>query len=222
VTVKFMALQEVAAELGVDVQTVRRWVHAGKLRAFKPGKEYRVREADLEEFLNAREVRPKAEAPPSQQLTLNGALEEERRAVYLRTPLEEVRGQTETARWALEDVPSFTEAPEGINPALMLDSWNHFISELRSDAHVKARRWGDALDRISGQEMPAWERNLLDEIRRELERYVDVVEKLSTRFNNEWASFQQRRADAELGPSVRKLWLDHAAPIGNEQSRDAV
>lgn len=48
----------------MDVQTVRRWIQAGSLRAFKPGKEYRVRESDLEEFLAAREVRPKVVAPP--------------------------------------------------------------------------------------------------------------------------------------------------------------
>jgi excisionase family DNA binding protein len=53
----------IAEELGVDVQTVRRWIQSGKLRAFKPGKEYRIRETDLEEFLAAREVRPKGSAP---------------------------------------------------------------------------------------------------------------------------------------------------------------
>jgi len=68
----------IADELGVDVQTVRRWIQSGKLRAFKPGKEYRVREADLEEFLAAREVRPKAVASLSQRSLFNG-LEEERR-----------------------------------------------------------------------------------------------------------------------------------------------
>jgi excisionase family DNA binding protein len=73
----------IADELGVDVQTVRRWIHSGKLKAFKPGKEYRVREADLEEFLAAREVRPKEVAPSAQRSLFNG-LEEERRLRYLR------------------------------------------------------------------------------------------------------------------------------------------
>ena len=78
-TIKLLALQEVADALGVDVQTVRRWVHAGKLRAFKPGKEYRVRESDLEEFLRAREVRPKApRRSPSEPSLFNGLAEERR------------------------------------------------------------------------------------------------------------------------------------------------
>jgi excisionase family DNA binding protein len=59
---KYMAAQDVADELGVDVQTVRRWIHAGRLRAFKPGKEYRIRETDLEKFLASREVQPQAES----------------------------------------------------------------------------------------------------------------------------------------------------------------
>jgi excisionase family DNA binding protein len=84
VTSKFLAPQEVADGLGVDVQTVRRWIHAGRLRAFKPGKEYRIRESDLEEFLQAREVRPKGPAPSPLQPSLNGLLEEERRSGYLR------------------------------------------------------------------------------------------------------------------------------------------
>ena len=63
----------------MDVQTVRRWIQSGKLRAFKPGKEYRVREADLEEFLAAREVRPKAPGRSPFEPTFNDVLEDERR-----------------------------------------------------------------------------------------------------------------------------------------------
>jgi excisionase family DNA binding protein len=77
-TEELLSPQEAADRLGVSVYTVRRWIKDGKLRAFKPGKEYRVREADLEEFLAAREVRPKAIAPSPQRSLFNG-LEEERR-----------------------------------------------------------------------------------------------------------------------------------------------
>lgn len=62
--ISFRDVHGIAEELGVDVQTVRRWIQSGSLRAFKPGKEYRVRESDLEEFLAAREVRPKMGARP--------------------------------------------------------------------------------------------------------------------------------------------------------------
>jgi excisionase family DNA binding protein len=77
--ISFRDVHGIADELGVDVQTVRRWIHTGKLKAFKPGKEYRVREADLEEFLAAREVRPKAPRRSLSEPSFNDILEEERR-----------------------------------------------------------------------------------------------------------------------------------------------
>ena len=60
---RYLSLQEVGDELGVSDQTVRRWVKAGELAAYKPGKEYRIKGSDLEEFLQTREVGPKAAAP---------------------------------------------------------------------------------------------------------------------------------------------------------------
>lgn len=79
----YLSVQELAEELAVDVQTVRRWIHAGDLRAVKPGKEFRIREGDLEEFLEAREARPKAPAPPGGQRSFDDLAEEERRERYL-------------------------------------------------------------------------------------------------------------------------------------------
>jgi excisionase family DNA binding protein len=76
--ISFWDVHGIAEELGVDVQTVRRWIQSGKLKAFKPGKEYRVREADLEEFLAAREVRPKVPRRSPSEPSFNDVLEEER------------------------------------------------------------------------------------------------------------------------------------------------
>jgi excisionase family DNA binding protein len=59
---RYLSLQEVGDELGVSDQTVRRWVKAGVLAAYKPGKEYRIKGSDLEEFLKTREVSPKVQA----------------------------------------------------------------------------------------------------------------------------------------------------------------
>jgi excisionase family DNA binding protein len=59
---RYLSLQEVGDELGVSDQTVRRWVKAGELAAYKPGKEYRIKGSDLEEFLKTREVSPKVQA----------------------------------------------------------------------------------------------------------------------------------------------------------------
>jgi excisionase family DNA binding protein len=82
--ISFRDVHGIAEELGVDVQTVRRWIQSGKLKAFKPGKEYRVREADLEEFLAAREVRPKAPRRSPSEPSFNDVLNEERRSEQLK------------------------------------------------------------------------------------------------------------------------------------------
>jgi excisionase family DNA binding protein len=78
-TEELLSLQEAADRLGVSVYTVRRWIKDGKLRAFKPGKEYRVREPDFEEFLRTREVRPKAPRRSPSEPSFNDVLEEQRR-----------------------------------------------------------------------------------------------------------------------------------------------
>jgi excisionase family DNA binding protein len=77
-------LQEAADRLGVSVYTVRRWIKDGKLRAFKPGKEYRVREPDFEEFLRTREVLPKAPRRSPSEPSFNDVLEEQRHSDQLK------------------------------------------------------------------------------------------------------------------------------------------
>ncbi len=76
---ELLSAEEVADRVGVSIYTVWRWIKQGKLRAFKPGREYRVREADLEEFLAAREVHPKAPGRSPFEPTFNDVLEDERR-----------------------------------------------------------------------------------------------------------------------------------------------
>lgn len=43
--------QEVAKRFKVTYLTVFRWIKAGKLKAFKVGKQYRVKQEDLEAFI---------------------------------------------------------------------------------------------------------------------------------------------------------------------------
>jgi excisionase family DNA binding protein len=76
-----MSLQEVGNELGVSDQTVRRWVKAGELAAYKPGKEYRVKGSDLEEFLETREVGPKGPRPLSAEWALEVPREKMQREI---------------------------------------------------------------------------------------------------------------------------------------------
>lgn len=50
-SIKLYTLQEVANIMKVTRQTIYNYVTAKKLRATKYGKEYRVTEADLQEFI---------------------------------------------------------------------------------------------------------------------------------------------------------------------------
>jgi excisionase family DNA binding protein len=92
-TEEFLSPEEVGGRLGVSVYTVRRWVKTGQLRAFKPGKEYRIQKSDLEEFLRAREVRPKAPRRSPSEPSFNDVLAEERRESGVHTAGAHMEGQ---------------------------------------------------------------------------------------------------------------------------------
>lgn len=48
----FLTPQEVSAILRVSVYTVRRWIKDGDLPAYKIGRGWRIREADIDRWLN--------------------------------------------------------------------------------------------------------------------------------------------------------------------------
>ena len=54
---KLLSLKEVSEVLRLNINTVRRYVREGKIRAAKFGRIYRVREEALEEFIKKQEKR---------------------------------------------------------------------------------------------------------------------------------------------------------------------
>jgi excisionase family DNA binding protein len=74
---RHVPLSTVAGRLGVSERTVRRWIKAGKLKATRPGRDYRIPESALRELVEEGEVSPKVPASPSQRSLFDG---EERRA----------------------------------------------------------------------------------------------------------------------------------------------
>jgi excisionase family DNA binding protein len=50
-----LTIREVSEICRMDYQTIWRWVKAGKLKAFRVGWNYRVRVADLNEFISVGE-----------------------------------------------------------------------------------------------------------------------------------------------------------------------
>lgn len=54
---EFYTAQDLADKLGVNVMTIYRYIKAGKLRAYKFGKEFRIDVKEFEVFLNKHKTR---------------------------------------------------------------------------------------------------------------------------------------------------------------------
>jgi excisionase family DNA binding protein len=54
---EWITTQDIAEELDIHVETVRRWLRTGALRGIHVGGKggYRIRQSDLEEFLRSKE-----------------------------------------------------------------------------------------------------------------------------------------------------------------------
>lgn len=76
---RHLSLSEVAGLMGVSERTVRRWIHSGKLRAYKPGRDYRIPESAVRGFVEESEISPKALRRSSPEPSLFNGLEDERR-----------------------------------------------------------------------------------------------------------------------------------------------
>jgi excisionase family DNA binding protein len=81
---RHLALSEVAGFMGVSERTVRRWIKSGKLRAYKPGRDYRIPESAVRDLVEDSEISPKADRRSSLEPSLFNGFEDERRLQYLR------------------------------------------------------------------------------------------------------------------------------------------
>ena len=50
---QYYTIEEVAEMLKVAYLTVYRWIQSGKLVAYKAGKQYRIKKADLDSFITS-------------------------------------------------------------------------------------------------------------------------------------------------------------------------
>jgi excisionase family DNA binding protein len=73
---RHFSLSEVARILGKSERTIRRWIKMGRLRAYRPGRDYLIPESALRELMEESEV-PKV-APP---LPFNQTVEERGRVI---------------------------------------------------------------------------------------------------------------------------------------------
>jgi excisionase family DNA binding protein len=52
--VEYLKVEQIADELGLSEETVLRWIRKKELKAYKLGKNYRVKREDYQEFLDQR------------------------------------------------------------------------------------------------------------------------------------------------------------------------
>ncbi len=159
-----LSLAEAAERMGISERTARRLIKSGKLRAYKPGRDYWIPESALTELVEESEVHPKASA--SSQASFNGLLEEERHArdlgVWKRYLSRRVEWCEKVLQKSRED--SFN------NPFLSLDTaiqWAIYVgiesTQLRDALRTELRSYTDADSEIVG------------ELRALLDRFVAVV-----------------------------------------------
>ena len=62
---RYLSLSGAADALDISERMAYRWIKSGKLRAYKPGRDYRIPEVALKEAVEASEVHQKVQAPLS-------------------------------------------------------------------------------------------------------------------------------------------------------------
>lgn len=95
----FFTTAELAEKLKMNVQVITRKVQAGEIRAFKIGKEWRIPEQSVHQWLEEQANRPAAGAPSksAQRLSLHRKSSEP--TAHARPQLEYVLAQLEPQRW---------------------------------------------------------------------------------------------------------------------------
>jgi excisionase family DNA binding protein len=76
---RHLSLVEACEALGISERTAYRWIKSGKLKAYKPGRDYWIPESAIRLVVEESEVRPKAESRSSLEPKLFNGLEGEQR-----------------------------------------------------------------------------------------------------------------------------------------------
>jgi excisionase family DNA binding protein len=218
---RHLSLSDAADALSISERTAYRWIKSGKLRAYKPGRDYWIPESALTELVEESEVRPKAPRRSRSEPTFNGLLAEERLLTYLRPSLDEISNKAARARFILETTSSFAEPlveEPGVTPAATLTMWSTHITDLKTDAHWLARRWGEILEGISVETLPSEERVLLEALRSELQGFESAVEELNQRF---YSDYWKHRDAVKLLPNLHEHRPSDAPAADKRESAGA-
>lgn len=196
---QMLSLEEVAERLQVSGQTIRRWIKGGRLMAYKPGLEWRIRPSDLEAFL---ETRGFPKALRSSPIAAEDQAGEERSPESLRREFQEHSDSLEPCLRAWEDAAALLRE-RGVP---YHDYWGRTIAYAASFLWTGLERH-NVLDSLQPQgafaEALASIDDLPEPLRREVVRLYDCIDRLtqitSIVMEAEKASREERNAGTPAG-----------------------
>lgn len=140
-TTMLLTAEEVAEQLRVNVNTVRRYIRSGRLPAIRLGKGYRVRAEDLEAFLrslattSSREVEDEEPLSPEDLAAIHRGMEDIQAGRYI--PLDELDAWREAGA---EDAARRLEEVEAEIPPEELKAYLTEIAKRAKPVRWNARR----------------------------------------------------------------------------------
>ena len=137
---RHLSLSEAADALDISERTAYRWIKSGKLRAFKPGRDYWIPESATREVIEGSRVRPKAQRRSSLEPSFNDVFEEERHRDYEAALAVLYRGLARRARRIVERSRREGPSPELGEEAAAWQAEESAVARIRgrSDIHGNA------------------------------------------------------------------------------------
>lgn len=225
---RHLSLGEVAGVLSKNERTIRRWIKSGKLRAYKPGRDYLIPESAVGELLEGSEVFPKGLAPPLplEDAEWRGAEEPEEGGPYYNAF--EAIGRLLAMNWKEELAHWEEKIPEGETPASFkfgrLLQWALDIGGVRAVYAAMARE-RDVLQRAQLEDtlrmMEEAERASIEKVKRVFEPakdYADFREMWEANDMDAVFSEAESRDTPPTGPS-RRIYVS-GGPSWAEQAAD--
>jgi excisionase family DNA binding protein len=144
----YLTTADVAARLGVSLDTVRRWLRSGELKGTPFGRAgYRIEDADFQAFLDQRRqhIQESSASSPEHALPPNIALEELMNTMgqELRTPLITTHGTLQQARRLLQRLFAFSLPDNAIDLATKL---HVLLIQAERQVSAEMRLVGNVLD----------------------------------------------------------------------------
>lgn len=216
---RHLSLNEVAQLLGKSERTIRRWVKSGKLKAYKPGRDYLIPESAVRDLIERSEVYPKAQlglpfeepqedelAEQQRQWFLQQAPSEDERIVRLRRTVEIATGYA--SRWREERGRIEEEGTYPYGKSIeMSQLWEGFDKAISVDGTYPYMIWVLGEDpEVSTTEREAC-LNLNDAL-------TDMLLEIDAMRRVEAENKQRSNADAARGLEELEKSLAHTPPGG--------